>query len=344
MSHRAFDGYTAPQTANGVDGYGTTIRAQSATGTAAKGGDLILASGKGTSTDGYVIFQAGNTEVLRITKSGFANVTIDGYLHTTGNASLDGYLHVGGNTTLDGYLYTLGNATLDGYLHTLGNTTLDGYLHTLGYNLFDGYVKVNNYVSIDGYIKVDGYTTIDGYELSFDGYAFAPFIRHLPMPTPGKDGYNLTIKAQNSTINPAHGGNLVLQSGDGYNGDGYFRDGYIQLLSGSIEQARIVPNKFYMLTGQRINVSNVGTTPFTIPDGYFVVMVNTSVSAMSINLPSNPILGDLYQIKDSTGSASTNNITISGNSHNIDGSPNYTINANYASVLLVYGGTQWGVL
>jgi len=233
MSHRAFDGYTAPQTANGVDGYGTTIRAQSATGTTAKGGNLILASGKGTSTDGYVIFQAGDTEVLRITRSGLANVTIDGYLHTTGNTTLDGYLHTVGNTTLDGYLHTLGNTTLDGYLHTVGNTTLDGYLHTKGYNLFDGYTRANSYITVDGYIKVDGYTTIDGYTITFDGYAQAPKISQSNAPEPGVDGHHLTIQAQSSTVSPAYGGNLILQSGDGYNGDGTIRDGTIKLIAGS---------------------------------------------------------------------------------------------------------------
>lgn len=61
MTHRAFDGYTATQTVNGIDGYDTIIRVQTPTGTGAKGGNLILASGKGTSQDGYISFRSGAT-------------------------------------------------------------------------------------------------------------------------------------------------------------------------------------------------------------------------------------------------------------------------------------------
>jgi hypothetical protein len=165
MTHRAFDGYVTNQTTNGVDGYATTIRAQNATGTGSKGGNLNLGSGTGVSSDGYVSIKTGNNERLRLTA--------------------------------------------------------------------DGYMTLPVGLSVDGYIKVDGYTTIDGYTITFDGYAQAPKISQLAALMPGVDGYHMTIKAQNSTINPAHGGNLILQSGDGYNGDGYVRDGYVKLLTGS---------------------------------------------------------------------------------------------------------------
>lgn len=328
MSHRAFDGYTSTQTANGVDGYETIIRAQNATGTGAKGGNLILGAGTGTSQDGYISFRSGNTELIRISTSGFKNVTVDGYLHVTGN------------TTLDGYLHTEGDTTLDGYLHTLGNTILDGYLHTKGpYNLFDGYVRT------DGYLIVDGYTTIDGYELIFDGYAQAPFIRQLNMPTPGIDGYHLTIRAQNSTTSPARGGDVIIRGGDGYNGDGYTRDGYVKLYSGSSEQARAVPNKFYTLTGQRVNTDIITTSPFDVLDGYFILMVDTS-AARTINLPANPLGGDSYKVKDSTGNAGANTITISGNGRNIDGGANHTITTNYGSASFVFNefNNIWNVI
>lgn len=271
MSHRAFDGYTAPQTANGVDGYSTTIKAQSATGTNARGGNLILGSGTGTQSDGYVKIQTGNQTAVVYYKDG--------------------------------------------------------------------------YVAQDGYLIIDQ-ITLDGYTISFDGYSLAPTIRHTAMPTPGVDGYTTTIKAQDSTTNPAHGGNLALKSGDGYNGDGYFRDGYVQLYSGSTEQARVVPNKFYMVTGQRINITDINTTPFTVPDGYFGVMVDTSGGAKTINLPANPLRGDAYRIKDSSGNAGANNITVSGNGHNIDGGADATISTNYGSIMVVYSdtATKWLII
>lgn len=305
MSYRAFDGYSAPQTANGIDGYATTIRAQSATGTTTKGGNLILGSGTGTATDGYISFRAGNVEKFKVSSAG---------------------------TNLDGYL-SITNLYVDGYARVHGNESVDGY------------VSVGSYVNIiDGYLRVDGYTTIDGYELIFDGYALAPFIRQVAMPIPGLDGYHLSIKAQASTVNPGHGGDVKIQGGDGYNGDGYIRDGYVKLYSGNTESARVVPNKFFMISGQRINLTNVTTTPITVLDGYFALMVDSTTLAITVNLPASPQKGDTYTVKDSTGNAAANNVITAGNGHTIDGASIKTITSNYGALKVTYNGTQWNLL
>lgn len=213
----------------------------------------------------------------------------------------------------------------------------------------DGYVRLRtglvDKLVVDGLIATWSLPTV-----AFDGYQINPSLIQNVQPTNGVDGYNFLIKAQSSTVSPAHGGNLLLQGGDGYSSDGYIRDGYVILAAGSTEQARVVPNKFNMSSGQRIKLTDYSPTP---GDGYtynvlandFVIMVNTTTFASFINLPLNPIRGDLYQIKDSTGSAATHNISISGNGHNIDGSTPYLLNTGGSpSVLLTYNGTQWSVL
>lgn len=309
MSHRAFDGYTSPKTVNGVDGYNTVIRAQSALGSGTLGGDLVLTSGTGTTRDGYVRIGSYSTERITV---GPDSVVITGA--------------------------TLSEATLDKIV-----------------------------------------------DIVFDGYELTPSITQEDQPIGGNDGYTLLIKAQNSLVEPGNGGNLNLESGDGYsgggdvfitsgdgytnggnvfinagdgysggylslttgdgyNGDGIFRDGYIAFSSGAIESARVITNKFVLSAGQRIYLANVATTPFNVPDGYFTMMVNTSSIAITINLPANPVVGDLYQVKDSTGNANTNNITIQGNGYNIDGGPSYTMSASYGTVLFVFNGTRWSVL
>ncbi len=324
MSHRAFDGYTAPQTANGVDGYETTIRAQSATGTNSRGGNLTLGSGKGTARDGYVVVQVGTKNVIT---AGSTGVTIDGYI------DLGSALNIEGNLRVDGYS-SIGSYSL-----------VDGYQIIRSSSRVDGYLSVGSYALIDGYIKMDGYLTLDGYEIKFDGYDFAPAIKQLDMPIPGLDGYHMTIKAQSSTVNPAHGGNLILRGGDGYiSGDGYYRDGYINLFSGPTEVARIVPNKLFNMTGQRINLADIASTPFLVVDGYYAMLIDTSVSAMTVVLPLIPTRGDVYQVKDRTGNAGANNITVSGNGINIDGAPTYPINTNYGKATFVFNGTAWSVL
>jgi hypothetical protein len=330
MSHRAFDGYTAPQTVNGVDGYGTTIRAQRATGTNSRGGDLTLGSGKGTARDGYVVVQVGDKNVIT---AGSTGVTVDGYIGLGSN------LNIGGNLRVDGYSSVGSYSTVGSYL------TVDGYQIVRSSSRVDGYLSVGSYALIDGYIKMDGYLTLDGYEIKFDGYDFAPAIKQLDMPIPGLDGYHMTIKAQSSTVDPARGGNLILRSGDGYvSGDGYYRDGYINFFSGPNEVVRVVPNKLFTLSGQRINLADIASTPFVVPDGYHTMLIDTSAVAVTIILPLIPVRGDIYQVKDRTGNAGTNTITVSGNGINIDGVGSYSITTNYGKVTLVFNGTTWSVL
>ena len=71
-------------------------------------------------------------------------------------------------------------------------------------------------------------------------------------------------------------------------------------------------------------------------------MVDTT-SARTLTLPASASIGDEIHIFDSTGSAATNNITVSNNGLNIRGSAQtLVINVNYAAVVLVYLGATYG--
>jgi len=61
MSHR-LDGYMAPQTGSGIDGYVSIVSAQAATGLNGHGGNLVLRSGIGSADgyDGYLLLETGN--------------------------------------------------------------------------------------------------------------------------------------------------------------------------------------------------------------------------------------------------------------------------------------------
>ena len=53
----------------------------------------------------------------------------------------------------------------------------------------------------------------------------------------------------------------------------------------------------------------------------------------------------MYCIKDETGSAGANNITISTEgSHNIDGLASYTINSNRGKICIYSDGTNWHII
>lgn len=60
-------------------------------------------------------------------------------------------------------------------------------------------------------------------------------------------------------------------------------------------------------------------------------------------LPASPVNGDTYLAKDCFGDAATNNITVSGNGHNIDGAATNLINTAYGvrAYTFVAGAGMW---
>lgn len=98
-----------------------------------------------------------------------------------------------------------------------------------------------------------------------------------------------------------------------------------------------------MPKGQVVAVTSPGAYPYTTLATDYVILVDTT-AARTINLIGSPVTGQTYRIKDNVGSAATNNITITPAAGNIDGAASYVISTNYASVDLVYNGTQWNVL
>ncbi len=84
------------------------------------------------------------------------------------------------------------------------------------------------------------------------------------------------------------------------------------------------------------------TTPVTIAAFERMVFVKlTSPGAVAVSLPATPQTGHVITIKDATGDAGANNITITPSSGNIDGAGTKVMSTNYQTVRLVYSGTQW---
>jgi len=85
------------------------------------------------------------------------------------------------------------------------------------------------------------------------------------------------------------------------------------------------------------------TTSYTIDSGSLpdhVILCNFSVAG-SVTLPV-PTAGRTLTIKDISGSAGTNNITVSHHSSElIDGASSYIILTNYGAVNLVSDGANW---
>lgn len=92
-----------------------------------------------------------------------------------------------------------------------------------------------------------------------------------------------------------------------------------------------------------IPVTNVTTTPFNVLLGDYLLAVNLAAPS-SIVLPIGAPIGTVFIVKDTSGDASTNNITITAPGSTIDGAATYVINIDYASVTLVQTSTEWSVV
>lgn len=89
-------------------------------------------------------------------------------------------------------------------------------------------------------------------------------------------------------------------------------------------------------------ISTPSVSPYT-PSIEDVVEVLNHVGVFTVNLPSSPLVGTTYFIKDFAGVATANNINVA-TSQQVDGLNPYVINNNFGCISVVFNGTTWSVL
>ncbi len=94
------------------------------------------------------------------------------------------------------------------------------------------------------------------------------------------------------------------------------------------------------LVGGSNTVTNV-TSSYAVQPIDDVISINVISAPPTITLESGPAPNRRVVVKDANGLASTYNITISGNGHNIDGNAGATITQAYGSEDLVWNGSKW---
>jgi len=87
---------------------------------------------------------------------------------------------------------------------------------------------------------------------------------------------------------------------------------------------------------------NATVTASATTDYYFCL--DPTGNAITLNLPAAPTTGLSYEVKDCTGQAGTNRITVQPASGTIDGSSALIMSSPYQSVQITYTGTQWSLL
>ena len=88
------------------------------------------------------------------------------------------------------------------------------------------------------------------------------------------------------------------------------------------------------------NVNNAAS-PYTVLSSDQYISVDCSGGAVTLKFPNVPTANRTWVVKDRTGSASTNNISITtvGGSVTIDGQTTYTIDSNYGAVNILANAT-----
>ena len=114
-------------------------------------------------------------------------------------------------------------------------------------------------------------------------------------------------------------------------------DQFFKSIPGDFEaQSRLISR-----SGRRVDVTLVTATPYTVLKTDHFVDVNVA-EATAVTLPVNPDLGEVYKITDSSGDASSNNITISaGAGLTVNGGASVTISTDYGSLVVYYNGSLW---
>jgi hypothetical protein len=86
-------------------------------------------------------------------------------------------------------------------------------------------------------------------------------------------------------------------------------------------------------------------SPDTVTTSDAIVVYELALpGAIAVTLPAVPNVGQLFYLKDGTGDAATNPITITPVLGTIDGALTATINANYGALTITWNGTEWNIL
>lgn len=86
---------------------------------------------------------------------------------------------------------------------------------------------------------------------------------------------------------------------------------------------------------------NHAASPYTVLSTDFYISVDCSAGVVTLNFPNAPTANRIWVVKDRTGSAATNNITLKtpGGTVTVDGLTSYIMNSNYQAVNLLANAT-----
>lgn len=337
-----------------ASGQSFSLQAQNA---ATTGGPLLLQGGTGATNDGYVNIITGTTTKMTVfpttAVSAADNNSILFFenLFRIDTAQVTPRLRQDDKTTnaATGETFTIQAQNETGTTSTGGNLVLTSGTGTT--------VAGNVNIQTGGLTRVSVNPTFTTFNDTAEAYRVTPVsagtttlqfastvtaarIFQADLTTNSGTGAPLTVQAQNETGTTSVGGALNLTSGTGTT-----TNGAVNLQVAGVTTASLVTNKFVFNKGRRRNVTSISSAggPYTTLATDDYIAVTLLAAPLTVNLPTTPVLGDEYVIKDTTGNAATSNVTVSGNGNNIDGAASFTLSQPYAAATFTFAGGQWSV-
>lgn len=228
--------------------------------------------------------------------------------------------------------------------NTVQNTSLNGVCHfdSNDFTVTNGFVTLSNSGSI---------ATLTG----DSGGAIAPVAGNITLAgganigTVGTAG-TITFNLDNQVLQPNGNAGAPSYSFSSRPSDGLYNDGSQAIISwGGTGIAKFgftiqVINLLELFNGLTLTRSAISSSPYDVTNGELFLSVDTS-AARTIRLPNSPRENQIFIVKDRTGSAASNNITVTtpGGVVTFDGSTSYVLGINYGSVMFLWNSTSYEV-
>lgn len=85
-------------------------------------------------------------------------------------------------------------------------------------------------------------------------------------------------------------------------------------------------------------------SPYAVLAADQAILVDSTAAVVTVTLPAAPLTNRRIEVKDKLGQAAAFAITVDGNGKNIDGVATQVLNVPYASITIIYNGTQWNIV
>lgn len=90
-------------------------------------------------------------------------------------------------------------------------------------------------------------------------------------------------------------------------------------------------------------VQTTGTSLTATKNHIYIINLGTP-GTFTVNLPASPVMGDKLYVVDGAGNSAIWPIQVIPAAGNVNGQPDLLIASNFASILMVYNGTQWNII